>query len=271
MNKSDIKIDSSNTPCVLVAGSLIPLTLEVMNVISPSDINSEFYSSEEDFNFSVIEEQKKLNDKLNLIDSDETRQASIDSMLASISFSKNFIKNNELPSKLESVMQGYYNQVICNEKTVLSQDLISQCFDDILHEFMCKEFNADYSEDEQAMTFYTDYGCDIRSDFEQESQEKFDELELNSLVGSVESAESLELLCTALNELDQYLSDTNSQLKTNDCIDLTSLNQFDNGETEWVDGSFSCDLNNHMLYNDCAGDVAGRVGWEILPVSYFED
>jgi hypothetical protein len=269
MDKLDIKTDSSNNPCVLFEGSLIPLTLEVMNVISPSDINSEFYPSELDLHLTVMKEKKKLNHKSGLIYTSVERQVSIDSMLASISFSKNFI-NNESSLKLTSVMQNYYDKVICNDTIVLSQISIAQCFDDILHDFMCEEFIANYNEDEKAMVFYTDFGCDIRIRFELESQEKY-RLKLKLLVDSIESAETLELLCSALNELGQHLSDIDSEMKTDECVDLTSLNQFDNGKTEWTDGSFSCDLNNHMIYNDCLGDVAGRVGWEIKPLSFFTD
>ena len=61
-----------------------------MDIVSPNLINNEFYSSESDFTWAAQEEQKKLDDKNNKIDSDEVRQAAINRLTKAVEFSKSF-------------------------------------------------------------------------------------------------------------------------------------------------------------------------------------
>lgn len=120
----------------------------------------------------------------------------------------------------------------------------------------CDEYGLSYSNEGLSETKFTDFHNDN---------------ETNILVDKIENSTSLTELRNSLNSLAIHIDNTDDEIKLEEYVDLTSLPHFDNDKTEWVDGSFSCDLHSHLIYNDCAGDVAGRVGWEILPVSYFED
>lgn len=85
-------IKKDNKSYTNVNGEMIELTLEVMNIVSPNIINDEFYSDIEEFEYEIAEETRKLNDVNNTIETDETRLARIESLQASISFAKEFIK-----------------------------------------------------------------------------------------------------------------------------------------------------------------------------------
>jgi hypothetical protein len=74
-----------------------------------------------------------------------------------------------LIKQLTSEMKTYFDNVIKNTTSVINQDTIDQCFDEILHNFMVGEFSYNYRDFDLAREFYTDHGCDIRQDFERES------------------------------------------------------------------------------------------------------
>ena len=95
MKTLNIILDAAGYKCVRVNGKFIPLTLEVMNIAAPNEMNGEFYSEEADFAWDAKEEQNNLNDKNNTIDTDEVRQARIDFYLSAVQFSKDFVLNNK--------------------------------------------------------------------------------------------------------------------------------------------------------------------------------
>lgn len=86
----------------------------------------------------------------------------------------------------------------------------------------------------------------------------------NILIDRVENAENLSELAVILNEITESLEDDECSFKLDELVDLTNLPQFNTAEREWIDGSFSCDDTSDLFYNDCAGDVCGRVGWEVV-------
>lgn len=73
-----------------------------------------------------------------------------------------------LSRRLSTKMRDYMKAI---DPRTFPQDLIDQCFDEILHEFMrveFEQFDGDYMADELAQEFYQNIACDIRCDFENE-------------------------------------------------------------------------------------------------------
>lgn len=76
-----------------------------------------------------------------------------------------------LSRRLSTEMRDYMKAI---DPRAFTQDLIEQCFDEILHEFMKDEFDqfdGDYRDDKLAQEFYQNIACDIRGDFENELRE----------------------------------------------------------------------------------------------------
>ena len=64
-----ILTNTANQPSLLVNGELLALTLEVMNKISPCEMNSEFYASEQELQqeMELSSNIEKINDLSNMI------------------------------------------------------------------------------------------------------------------------------------------------------------------------------------------------------------
>jgi hypothetical protein len=73
---------------VQVNGTWLDMTLEIANKFSHCDINDEFYSSESDIEWSIKEEEKKIADVNNTIDSDEVRLQRINNYKALLELSR---------------------------------------------------------------------------------------------------------------------------------------------------------------------------------------
>lgn len=79
-----------------------------------------------------------------------------------------------LECQLEKEIQDYFDVIANNENAVITEELVSLCFDEILHTFMSSEFNqfdGDYNVDKLAQEFYQMNACDIRGDFENQLRE----------------------------------------------------------------------------------------------------
>jgi hypothetical protein len=83
-----------------------------------------------------------------------------------------------LSRQLTNEMNDYFEDVISG-KTLYSQEIIDQGFDEILHDFMKKEFEKnsnDYMSDDIALKFYESFGCDIRGDYEERLMQEIEKI-----------------------------------------------------------------------------------------------
>ena len=76
-------------------------------------------------------------------------------------------ESKALREALLSELQDYYDKVIINPSVIVDDELIDQCFSEIVDEFMLVNFGGDFSD----TFFYTDIACDLRCDFERESRD----------------------------------------------------------------------------------------------------
>ncbi|WP_058532862.1 hypothetical protein [Legionella saoudiensis] len=85
---------------------------------------------------------------------------------------------SSLSNDLNKEMAQYFHNVICNPQTILTEARIEGCVDEILHDFMKREFErneGNYDEDDISTEFYQCHACDIRCNFEHLSLEKLEE------------------------------------------------------------------------------------------------
>lgn len=101
--------------------------------------------------------------------------------------------------------------------------------------------------------------------------EDYNELQIQG--DTISACSSLEELCDCLNELEQGINTFNKNyedewLRIEYFVDLTKLPTF--GERKWVEGAFSWDNENYLLYNDNLSSN-GKMGWTIIDVITYLD
>lgn len=77
----------------------------------------------------------------------------------------NEMTTTDFTAKLKVVMQKTLDTCKKTNVVIELKD-VNYIFDEILHDFMKKNFCYEYEENETAMNLYSNFGCDIRFDFE---------------------------------------------------------------------------------------------------------